>query len=194
MVVPSPTFDLETTLGAQENRTIAGVDEVGRGAWAGPVYAAAVILNPHTIPPGLRDSKTLSETRREALSALLWDCAQIGVGRAEVEEIDQIGVGKATYVAMQRAVFALPQKPAAAIIDGLHAPDLGEVEAHTLIKGDRHSLSVAAASIAAKVARDQLMRSLHLDFPHFSWDRNKGYGAKIHATALETHGVTDHHR
>lgn len=194
MKVTTPNFEIETRMAEGLSGAIAGVDEAGRGAWAGPVAAAAVILNPNCTPAGLRDSKTLSEPRREELATALWSCARIGVGLADVAEIDQMGVGKATYLAMQRAVAGLPIRPAGAIIDGLYAPILPGVETVTAVKGDSRSLSVAAASIIAKVTRDRMMRALSTEFPHFGWDRNKGYGAKAHAVALTSHGITDHHR
>ncbi|MEM9421626.1 MAG: ribonuclease HII [Pseudomonadota bacterium] len=194
MSIPEPTFDIETRMAEGLKGPIAGVDEAGRGAWAGPVVAAAVILNPDCTPAGLRDSKTLSEKRRETLGQALWACARIGVGEASVEEIDQIGVGKATYLAMQRAVANLPLRPAGAIIDGLYAPILPGIETVTVVKGDSKSLSVAAASIIAKTSRDGTMRQLAEDCTAYGWERNKGYGAKAHADALDTHGITGHHR
>ncbi len=194
MPIEEPTFDIEARMTAALNGPIAGVDEAGRGAWAGPVVAGAVILDPKNTPVGLRDSKTLSEKKREELAKALWACAQIGVGEATVEEIDQIGVGKATYLAMQRAVANLPLKPAGAIIDGLYAPSLPGIEIETVVKGDSKSLSVAAASIIAKTNRDGTMRELAETYECYSWERNKGYGAKAHQEGLGTHGVTPHHR
>lgn len=194
MTVLIPTFDIEARMADGLGGPVCGVDEAGRGAWSGPVVAAAVILNPDCTPVGLRDSKTLSEKRRETLGTALWACARIGVGEATVAEIDQIGVGKATYLAMQRAVANLPIRPAGAVIDGLYAPILPGIETVTVVKGDSKSLSVAAASIIAKTSRDGTMRQLAETFPAYGWARNKGYGAKAHADALGTHGVTDHHR
>ncbi len=194
MPIPVPTFEIEDRFGAGLRGPVAGVDEAGRGAWAGPVMAGAVILNPNCTPAGLRDSKTLTEARREALADALWHCARIGVGVASVEEIDRIGVGKATYLAMQRAVANLPIRPAGAIIDGKYAPILPGCQTVTVIKGDSKSLSVAAASIIAKVSRDRLMRSLAPSFTAYAWDSNKGYGAGAHADGLARVGVCAHHR
>lgn len=194
MAHPDPTFEIEDRMADGLRGAICGVDEAGRGAWAGPVVAGAVILNPNCTPAGLRDSKTISEPRREKLSAALWSLARIGVGVVEVPELDKLGVGKATYLAMQRAVANLPIRPAGAIIDGLYAPILPGIETVTVVKGDSKSLSVAAASIVAKVARDRIMRGLAEEFTVYGWDRNKGYGAKGHSDALATHGVTVHHR
>lgn len=195
MAVTLPTYEIEERMGDGLTGPVAGVDEAGRGAWAGPVLAGAVILNPDCIPPGLRDSKTLSEARREQLATALWSCARVGVGAAGVEEIDQMGVGKANYLAMQRAVAALPIRPKGALIDGLYAPILPGCETVTVVKGDSKSVSIAAASIIAKVTRDNVMRQLDGDFPAYGWAKNKGYGgAKDHRTALDELGVTAHHR
>ncbi len=195
MAVPVPTYDIEEQMSAGLSGPVAGVDEAGRGAWAGPVLAAAVILNPDCIPTGLRDSKTLSEPRREELARAIWTCARVGVGVGSVEEIDRIGVGKANYLAMQRAVAALPIRPKGALIDGLYAPILPDCEAVTVVKGDAKSLSIAAASIIAKVTRDRIMHGLDHDFPAYGWAKNKGYGgAAMHRDALEKSGVTPHHR
>lgn len=195
MAVPLPTYDIEERMSAGLKGPVCGVDEAGRGAWAGPVMAAAVILNPDCIPAGLRDSKTLAEARREQLAAAIWACARVGVGAGSVAEIDRIGVGKANYLAMQRAVAALPIRPKGALIDGLYAPILPGIETVTVVKGDAKSLSIAAASIIAKVSRDRLMRTLSDAFPAYGWASNKGYGgAKDHREALDTLGVTPHHR
>ncbi|MEM9234362.1 MAG: ribonuclease HII [Pseudomonadota bacterium] len=194
MPVTIPTYEIEEKMSAGLSGPIAGVDEAGRGAWAGPVMAAAVILNPDCIPVGLRDSKTLSEPRREQLATAIWACARVGVGTAAVGEIDQMGVGKANYLAMQRAVAALPIRAKGALIDGLYAPILPDCETVTVVKGDGKSLSIAAASIIAKVTRDRVMRHLAAEFPAYGWDKNKGYGAKAHQAALATAGVTSHHR
>ncbi|MEO0400403.1 MAG: ribonuclease HII [Pseudomonadota bacterium] len=187
--VINPTFDIEQDLGG----LIAGVDEAGRGPLAGPVVASAVILNPNCTPAGLRDSKTLTEKRRRELSAALWKTARIGVGVASVQEIDTLNILRATLLAMARAVANLPAPPSACIVDGSIKPRLA-CPAYTVVKGDAKSLSIAAASIVAKVARDRMMRELARDFPEYAWDRNKGYGAPAHQAALDAHGVTPHHR
>ncbi len=189
MLANAPTFDIEQSIPG----VIAGIDEAGRGPWAGPVVAAAVILDPENLPEGLRDSKTLSEKRRGELAAALWQTSSIGVGVASVEEIDRINILQATLLAMVRAAANLPLRPAACIVDGKIKPKL-RVPAYTVVKGDAKSFSIAAASIIAKATRDRMMRELAREFPHYAWEKNKGYGAPAHREALETHGVTPHHR
>lgn len=184
-----PDFDLERQTGG----VVAGVDEAGRGPWAGPVIAAAVVLSPDRIPEGLDDSKKLSARARERLFDQITALAQVGVGHASVEEIDRINILQATLRAMTRAVDALPAPPTAAIVDGNQAPTLA-CPVRTVVKGDGKSLSIAAASIIAKVTRDRLMAALALDFPGFGWERNAGYGTAQHKQALENLGVTPHHR
>ena len=186
---PPPTFDLED----QFDGPVAGIDEAGRGPWAGPVVAAAVILNPHCTPAGLRDSKKLTEKRRRLLAAALWKTARIGVGVASVEEIDRINVAQATLLAMARAAAALPCPPGVCLVDGNLKPKL-LCPAYTVINGDAKSLSIAAASIIAKTTRDRMMRELARDFPQYAWDSNKGYGVAAHKAAMESFGVTPHHR
>lgn len=186
----TPTFEIEDSF---DGRLVAGVDEAGRGPWAGPVVAAAVILNPQCTPAGIRDSKTLSEKRRKEIASALWKVARIGVGVASVEEIDSINIGKATLMAMSRAVASLPAAPGVCIVDGKLKPKL-PCRAYTVIKGDAKSMSIAAASIIAKTTRDRMMRELAREFPHYAWEKNKGYGVEEHRLALEAHGVTPHHR
>jgi len=173
---------------------IAGVDEVGRGPIAGPVTAAAVILDPACIPEGLNDSKKLSEKRREALCALLMDCAQVSVAHATVAEIDDINILRAAHLAMERAIAGLDVAPDMALIDGNLIPRGLTLPARAIIKGDAASLSIAAASIVAKTRRDQLMRDLAQQFPGYGWERNAGYPSKSHKAALLNLGVTPHHR
>jgi len=185
----TPTFDLENS----HKGFVAGVDEAGRGPLSGPVVAAAVILNPKTAPEGLRDSKTLSEKRREEIANQIRHCADVGVGISTVEEIDQINILQASLLAMKRAVSALPQRPDLCLIDGNKTPEL-DIPARAIIKGDAQSCTIAAASIIAKTVRDQIMRRLAQDFPHYAWEKNKGYGAPAHKAALAAHGVTPHHR
>jgi ribonuclease HII len=185
------SFEIEDSFA--EQGLIAGVDEAGRGPWAGPVVASAVILNRETMPEGLRDSKKLSEKRREELAGLLAKTAHIGVGLADVEEIDRLNIARATMLAMERAISDLPVQPGFAIIDGNMKPNLN-MPTHTVIKGDAKSFSIAAASIIAKVTRDRMMRELALVHPFYQWERNKGYGVKAHRAGLEAHGITEHHR
>jgi ribonuclease HII len=173
---------------------VAGVDEAGRGPWAGPVTCAAVVLDPKNLPKGLNDSKKLSEQKREALFEDLQDKAlAIGIAFVEVAEIDRNNILAATLSGMKRAVEELSIAPGLVLIDGNKAPKLG-LPHETLVKGDARSMSIAAASIIAKVSRDRLMRSLHDKFPEYGWDSNKGYGTKVHQEALKIHGVTPHHR
>ena len=170
-----------------------GVDEAGRGPWAGPVAAAAVILDPANIPAGLDDSKKISESRRERLFDDIIAAAQVGVAFVEVEEIDRLNILAASMKAMQMAIAALPVPPACAIIDGNRLPEL-DIPARPLIKGDQLALSIAAASIIAKVSRDLHMRELGRLFPQYGFERHKGYGTRQHRQALEQYGVTIHHR
>ena len=178
---------------------VAGVDEAGRGPLAGPVIAGAVILDlkktPKTLRDGLDDSKKLPFERREELYALLLSCgmAVIGVGRAEVHEIDSVNILNATYLAMQRAVEALGRVVTVALVDGNHAPKLAcAVEA--IIGGDGKSLSIAAASIVAKVTRDRLMKEFALTHPGYGWETNVGYGTRTHYEGINRLGVTPLHR
>lgn len=173
---------------------VCGVDEAGRGPWAGPVVAAAAILDPEAAPPGLNDSKKLSAARRETLFAALADCAEIGVGVATVEEIDRLNILQASFLAMRRAVAALPRAPGCALIDGRHVPAGLPCPAEAVVRGDGRSLSIAAASIVAKVTRDAMMAALAAAHPEYGWERNAGYGVPAHAAALAAHGVTPHHR
>jgi ribonuclease HII len=189
-----PDFSLEEASGGA---SVAGVDEAGRGPWAGPVVAAAVILERHALSPylvlGLDDSKKVPAARRERLFDALQDSARIGIGRAEVADIDAMNILAATLLAMSRAVAALGPAPDLALIDGNQMPRL-PCPARTVIGGDGLSLSIAAASIIAKVSRDRLMADLALVHPGYGWERNKGYGTAEHRAALETLGVTPHHR
>jgi len=170
-----------------------GVDEAGRGPWAGPVAAAAVILDPANLPAGLDDSKKIGESRREQLFEEIITAARVGVAFVEVEEIDRLNILTASMKAMQRAIAALPVSPACAIIDGNRLPEL-DIPARALVRGDQLSLSIAAASIVAKVSRDRHMRDLGRLFPQYGFERHKGYGTRQHRQALEKHGVTIHHR
>lgn len=173
---------------------ICGVDEAGRGPLAGPVVAAAVILDRKRIPKGLNDSKQLSEEDREALYPLIMEAAvAVGVGEASVDEIDLINIRQATHMAMARAVRALSVTAEFALVDGNDPPPL-PCRCDTLIGGDARSVSIAAASIIAKVTRDRMMVALHDDHPGYNWRSNKGYGTLEHYAGLKAHGVTQHHR
>ena len=188
---PNRSFELE--LFRLHGGPVAGIDEAGRGPWAGPVVAAAVILEADQTPSGLNDSKKLKESKREALYAHLRECAHVGVGIAEVDRIDRDNILRATLWAMAQALAALPIEPACALVDGNRCPDL-PCRAQSLIKGDALSSCIAAASIIAKVTRDRIMADLALTHPEYGWERNKGYGTREHAHALTRHGVTQHHR
>lgn len=188
-----PDFSLETAAGG----VVAGIDEAGRGPWAGPVVAAAVILNAGSMPSDLHrridDSKKMSAARRSELFEQLLECAVVGVGRAEVQEIDTINILAATHLAMARAVEALAVAPVVALVDGNRAPKL-PCRVQCVVGGDGLSLSIAAASIVAKVTRDRIMAKLAETFPGYGWERNAGYGTAEHRSALERLGVTPHHR
>ena len=185
-----PDFSHEIALGG----SVAGVDEVGRGPLAGPVTAAAVILDPACIPEGLNDSKKLSAKKREALFDIIQDVAQVSLGWASVEEIDEINIRNASLLAMVRAVEGLAQAPTHALIDGNVIPKGLTCPATALVKGDGRSVSIAAASIIAKVTRDRLMVSLAQQHPGYGWENNAGYPSKAHIQALQDIGVTPHHR
>lgn len=188
-----PTLELEHALAAKSGGLIAGIDEAGRGPLAGPVVAAAVILDPDRLPPGIHDSKTLSRPKREALFEAILDQARVGIGQASAAEIDEINILQATFLAMRRAVEALPVAPAAALVDGNRAPSL-PIPCQTVVKGDARCLSIAAASIVAKVTRDRIMDQLAAEHPGFGWERNAGYGTAEHLAALRQIGPTAHHR
>jgi ribonuclease HII len=189
-----PDFTLEMSC----EGLVCGIDEAGRGPLAGPVVAAAVILDrrrlPRALRQGLDDSKKLAAPQREEFAALLGACARIGVGAASVEEIDRINILQATLLAMCRAVAALgAAAPAIALVDGNVPPRL-PCKVRTVIGGDGLSLSIAAASIIAKVTRDRLMRRLALRYRGYGWETNAGYGTAAHQAAINLLGVTPHHR
>jgi len=187
--MPTPSFDIETSI----TGIVAGIDEAGRGPWAGPVVAAAVILDPDNIPEGLRDSKTIAEKRRDIIAAAIRETSIVGVGIATVEEIDEVNILQATFLAMARAEAGLSRRPDYCIVDGSAKPKL-RAPARMIVKGDAKSFSIAAASIIAKTTRDAMMRALAEDHPGYAWERNKGYGAPAHRAGLDKYGVTPHHR
>jgi ribonuclease HII len=173
---------------------VCGVDEAGRGPLAGPVVAAAVIFEKGRIPRGLDDSKKLSAEAREKLYDKIFGRAvAVGIGDATVDEIDLVNIRQATHLAMARAVRALDPAPCFALVDGNDPPPL-PCPCDTLIGGDGLSVSIAAASIIAKVTRDRMMLVLHETHPEYGWDHNKGYGTPDHLSALKAHGCTPHHR
>ena len=189
-MVTWPTYDIETSIYG----LVAGVDEVGRGPLAGPVMAAAVILNPDDIPDGLNDSKRLSAKARNALAAEIEKRAWVGVGEASVDEIDVLNILRASHVAMCRALENLPVQPNHVLIDGNLIPADLSLPATALVKGDTRSLSISAASIVAKTRRDALMVDLAQQHPGYGWETNMGYPSKSHKAALQDLGVTPHHR
>jgi ribonuclease HII len=173
---------------------IAGVDEVGRGPLAGPVTAAAVRLLPGRVPTGLNDSKKLTARRRDAIYDAIMDMCEVSIAHASVAEIDEINILRASHLAMVRALRGLPNPPDYALIDGNLLPRDLPCNAEAIIKGDALSISIAAASIVAKVTRDRLMVDLAQQHPGYGWEKNAGYPTKQHQQALLNLGVTPHHR
>lgn len=173
---------------------VCGVDEAGRGPLAGPVCAAAVILDDASPIAGLADSKKLSERQREQLAPLIRERALAwAVAYAEVEEIDQLNILQATLLAMRRAVLALPVKPGQVLVDGLYCPQTG-IPSQAIVKGDSKVAAISAASILAKTARDELMLRLHEQYPHYGFAVHKGYPTAAHLAALREHGASQMHR
>lgn len=173
---------------------ICGVDEVGRGPLAGPVCAAAVILPDHLEIPGLTDSKKLTDKKRRELFPIIQEKAiAYGIGLASHEEIDEINILQATFLAMKRAIAKLDQKPDLALIDGNRTTDFG-IPAKSVVKGDSLSANIAAASVLAKVTRDNIMVELAEKYPQYGFEVHKGYGTKAHYTAIDAHGRCEIHR
>jgi len=187
------TFDVEASEIKLGRAPVAGVDEAGRGPWAGPVVAAAVILDAQAVPEGIADSKALDHDMRERLYARIVATSVVGIGIAEVDRIDRDNILNATFWAMGEAVSALAVRPRLALVDGNRLPRL-PCEGRALVKGDARCLSIAAASIIAKVTRDRLMVKLAASWPAYGFDRHKGYGTPEHRSALERHGATPLHR
>lgn len=185
-----PDLSLEISAGG----IVAGVDEAGRGPWAGPVVASAVILNHKRIPSGINDSKKLLPPKREELYERILESAVVGIGISSVEEIDVLNILGATKLAMQRAVAMLAiTEIALVLVDGNQPPALA-YPTRAVIGGDAISLSIAAASIVAKVTRDRMMRELAMLHREYGWETNSGYGTKHHQDALAKYGITSHHR
>ncbi|MBW4706589.1 ribonuclease HII [Roseobacter sp. YSTF-M11] len=189
-----PDFDMERAAYAAGKLRVAGVDEVGRGPLAGPVTAAAVVLNPRCIPDGLNDSKQLSAKKRALLADALMDCADVAIGHASVAEIEQHNILRASHLAMQRAVAGLQVAPDHVLIDGSMIPRGMNISARPVVKGDTRCLSISAASIVAKICRDRIMVDLAQQHPGYGWETNMGYGSKSHISALRNLGPTPHHR
>lgn len=187
-------WEIEDSLYENGVQIICGVDEAGRGPLAGPVCAAAVILPPYTVIPGLNDSKKLTDKRRRELYPLIKEKAlAYGIAFADHGEIDEINILQATYLAMERAIGQLSVRPDIALIDGNRAKDFG-LPVKTVVHGDSLSANIAAASILAKVTRDDVMLQVAEDYPQYSFEVHKGYGTKAHYEALAQHGPCPIHR
>ncbi len=193
-VQPSPCFDLEAALMDQYQGPVAGIDEAGRGPWAGPVVVAAVILNPDRIPEGLNDSKLMTPEAREDRYAEIMATSLVSVVIGPVKRIDRINILQASLWGMRAAYRGLGVPTGSALIDGNIIPRRFPCRARAVVGGDGLSLSVAAASIVAKVTRDRLMVKLSRRYRRYAWDSNKGYGTPEHAAAIKKHGVCIHHR
>ena len=193
-MITTPDFAFETLAALRGFNAVAGVDEAGRGPLCGPVVAAAVVLDARRIPGGLNDSKKLTAARRAYLYDQILGCAAVGVGQASVAEIDAINILRASHLAMMRAIAALPRGVDHVLIDGNLIPRDMTISAEAIVKGDARSLSIAAASIIAKVERDRIMVDLAQQHPGYGWERNAGYPTKEHLEAVVKIGVTPHHR
>ncbi|MEM9524119.1 MAG: ribonuclease HII [Pseudomonadota bacterium] len=190
----APDFSFERRAHDDGARMVVGVDEVGRGPIAGPVTAAAVWLDGRDIPSGLNDSKRLGRKRRDILFAALSRCAKISVAHCSVEEIEAWNIRRAALTAMRRAVQGLDPTPDLVLIDGRDIPPDLSCPGQAIVGGDAKSLSIAAASIVAKVVRDRLMVDLAQQYPGYGWEKNAGYPTKSHVSALSSLGVTPYHR
>ena len=190
----APDYEYERLATLQGACRIVGVDEVGRGPLCGPVTAAAVWLDPAALPAGLADSKRLNAQARERVFTAIMARADVGIGHAAAAEIDQINILQATYLAMQRAIAALRTPPDHLLIDGNRLPPALPCPAQAIVKGDGRVLSIAAASIVAKVTRDAIMADLALRYPGYGWEVNAGYPTKRHKNAIADLGVTPEHR
>ncbi len=190
-------FSIEEEIQNQGFCRVAGVDEVGRGAWAGPVFASAVIFSNKKLSSKLyseiNDSKKLSSKKRDSLYEIILREAEVGIGQASVEDIDNMNILNATFLAMERAISNLESKADFIIIDGNQSRPIFD-PSRPIIKGDSISLSIAAASIVAKVSRDRLMIRLDSKFKGYGWHQNKGYGTMAHKIGLDKLGITTHHR
>jgi ribonuclease HII len=187
-------FTVERAFFARGHRSVAGVDEVGRGPWAGPVIAAAVVITPES-PwlEGVNDSKQVTRRRREDLAAAIVSTLVHAVGAASVREVDRLNIRRATALAMRRALARLPAPAEVVVVDGLAMPELGMAH-EAMVDGDARCYAVACASILAKTVRDRLMVRLGGRYPEFGWEHNAGYGTPDHRAALDRRGPTPHHR
>lgn len=187
-------WEIENSVYSEDVQVICGVDEAGRGSLAGPVCAAAVILPKDLVLPGLTDSKKLTDKKRRELFPLIQEQAvAYGIGFASEQEIDEINILQATFLAVQRALDQLSVKPDLALIDGNREKDFG-LRVQTVVKGDSLSANIAAASILAKVSRDNLMQKMASDYPQYGFEIHKGYGTKAHYAALREFGPSPIHR
>jgi ribonuclease HII len=193
-IAKMPNYTLEDAALASGSSMVAGIDEAGRGPLAGPVVAAAVVLDPTVIPDGLNDSKKLTEDRREALFKQIMASAHVAFCAAPVEVIDRLNIRGATLWAMCRALEALPVRPDLALIDGRDVPEGLSCAGQFVIGGDGKSVSIAAASIVAKVVRDRMCRVMDTGLPHYRFGQHKGYGTALHLEALAAHGPCEMHR
>jgi ribonuclease HII len=175
-------------------RIVAGVDEVGRGSLIGPVYAAAVILNKSINKKLLKDSKSLTKTKREVLSRYIKKNSIWAIGKSSVKEIEKINILQASLLAMKRAIKKLKKKPTLILVDGNKLPEIKNYSLRSIIKGDQKIPSISAASIIAKVTRDKVITNLGKKFKGYHWDQNYGYGTKQHLKAIKNLGITSHHR
>jgi ribonuclease HII len=188
------SFELEALELQIHGGPVAGVDEAGRGPLAGPVVAAAVVLDPHNIPQGIADSKTLEAEVRTVLYRAILATAQVGIGVGGVDRIDRDNILQASLWAMTDAVAQLPCRPRLVLVDGNKVPPRLDCAARAIVKGDAKCLSIAAASIVAKVVRDTMMVELARDYPRYGFERHKGYGTAEHHAAIARWGLTPHHR
>jgi len=188
-----PDLSIENKKRQLNFNTIAGVDEAGRGPWAGPVCSAIVILNKDHIPEGINDSKKISEKKRMELYEEILLNHECGIGFASPEEIDQLNILEATFLSMKRALKNISIKPDYILVDGNLSPKF-KIPHETIIKGDNISMSIAAASILAKVERDKFMLNIDKEYPEYKWKKNKGYGTKDHQNALNANGASKYHR
>lgn len=185
-----PDLSIEKRVGG----ITVGVDEAGRGPLAGPVVAAAVIIKDPLLLGEVNDSKKLSKLKREKLFNIITENTEYAIAQASVEEIDELNILQATLLAMRRAIKLIKIKFDNILIDGNISPYKKHPNIFPIIKGDAKSLSIAAASILAKVTRDNIMNDLHISYPHYCWNKNAGYGTKLHIEAIKTSGITIHHR
>ncbi|MDW4498316.1 ribonuclease HII [Sulfitobacter sp. D35] len=189
-----PHYEFERAAQSEGHFRVAGVDEVGRGPLAGPVTAAAVVLDPDCIPEGVNDSKSLGLKARQRLAAEILACAEVSVAHASVAEIEELNILRASHLAMSRAIDGLSLAPQSVLVDGNMIPRGLTLPARCIVRGDTVCLSIAAASIVAKIARDAIMVDLAQQHPGYGWETNMGYGSKSHISALQNLGVTPHHR